>query len=155
MTANKPDADSDFAAKILREHRELKELLTRTRAAIRQPQPDVEPVRQLTGDLYAHLQSHFFHEEEGGYMCEALERAPRLTKQADQLYEQHETLAEMLGELRDFVGRGRPAGARPSDDWWRELAEQFQTFGKQLLRHETDEDALVQEAFIQDVGTCD
>ncbi len=88
-------------------------------------------------------------------MCEALERAPRLSKRAEQLYEQHEMLAEMLGELRDFVRHLDPADVMPTNDWWQELARRFQTFGKQLLRHESDEDDLVQEAFTRDLGTCD
>jgi hemerythrin len=153
MTAE--NLDHDFAEMILREHRELKELLARARTAICEDQRDSQRAKQLIGDLYEHLQSHFFHEEEGGYMCEALERAPRLIRQAEELHEQHETLAEMLGELRDFVQHVGPADARPRNDWWKELARRFQTFGKQLLRHEADEDDLVQEAFTRDVGTCD
>lgn len=145
----------DFFELIKREHGELKDLLSQVRSTIHDQQPDAQQARQLIGDLYERIQSHFHHEEAGGYLGEALERAPRLTNQAGRLHEQHETLSEVLGELRNHVQRTVPTDDLRVDAWWKELTDQFQDFLNQLLRHETEEDKLTQEAFNRDVGTCD
>ena len=145
----------DFFKQIQREHGELKDLLSQVRSAIHDQQPDAQQARQLIGDLYERIQSHFHHEEAGGYLSEALEQAPRLTNQVGRLHEQHETLSEVLGELRNHVQRTVPTDDPRADAWWKELTDRFQDFSNQLLRHESEEDKLVQEAFNRDLGTCD
>lgn len=147
--------DHDFFELIKREHGELKDLLSQVRSTMYGQQPDAQQARQLIGDLYERIQSHFHHEEKGGYLSEALERAPRLTNLAGRLHEQHETLSEMLGELRNHVQQTVPTDDLRADAWWKELDNQFHVFFNRLLRHETEEDKLVQEAFNRDLGTCD
>ncbi len=145
----------DFFERIKREHGELKNLLSQVRSVVHDQQPDAQHARQLIGDLYERIPSHFHYEEAGGYLSEALDQAPRLTNQAGRLYEQHETLSELLGELCNHVQRTVPTDAPGADVWWKELVDQFHVFSNQLLLHESEEDKLVQEAFNRDVGTCD
>ena len=144
----------DLFELIKREHGELKDLLSQVRSVIGEQQPDAQHSRQLICDLYERIQSHFHHEEADGYLSEALERAPRLTNQAGRLLDKHETLSELLGQLRNHVQRTVPTDGPRVAAWWKELTDQFHDFSNRLLRHETEEDKLVQEAFNRDLGTC-
>lgn len=142
--------DHDFFELMKREHSELIDLMTQVRHAIASDIRDPGGVNQLIGDLYENVVSHFHHEEEGGYLSEALERAPRLTESAEKLFKQHESLGELLGELRGLTQK-----RENTDIWWKTLGDSFNNFSRELLLHESAEDALVQEAFTQDVGTGD
>ncbi len=147
--------DHDFFEMMMREHRELIDLLGQIRHALdsaaKDPAAkDAAEVKRLMGDLCDRVRSHFKHEEEGGYFHEALERAPRLTNLAEKLLEQHATLSEIAEKLCWHV-KTEPSEAA----WWKELGEMFDDFSKQLLKHKAQEDHLVQEAFTQDIGTAD
>lgn len=150
----KDNLGHDFFEMIKNEHCEIRGLLSQVQAVLNDKQPKADCAKQLVSTLYERLQSHFHHEEAGGYLSEALERAPRLADQAGRLFEQHETLSEALGELRDYVQQPGPADTLSDATWWKGLADRFQDFSKQLLKHESEEDRLVQEAFNRDVGTC-
>ena len=147
---NQSKLDHDFFEMMKREHSELIDLMSRVRHALESDIRDPGGINQLIGDLYENIVSHFHHEEEGGYLCEALERAPRLSPHAEKLFEQHETLGELLGELLGLAQQ-----REGTDSWWKNLSESFNNFSRELLQHEAAEDDLVQEAFIQDVGTGD
>ncbi len=142
--------DHDFFEIMKREHQELIDLLGQIRHALATDNKDAGEIEKLVGNLVRRMRSHFQDEEEGGYMSKALECAPRLTPLAEQLHQQHATLLEIAGRLSSHVGT--KAGTEP---WWTELAEIFDGFAKQLLKHESQENDLVQEAFIQDIGTGD
>ncbi len=147
---DKPKLDHDFFEMIKREHSELIDMMAHVRRALASDIRDPGGVNQLIGELYERIVSHFHHEEDGGYLSEALELAPRLTPLAEKLHEQHETLGELLGELRGLAQQ-----REDTDSWWKTLSDTFNNFSRELLRHEAAEDKLVQEAFTQDVGTGD
>ena len=152
--------DHDFFEMMKHEHQELIDLLGQVRNALdpaaKDPaakDPDVKDateVKRLMTDLCDHVRSHFEHEEEGGYLHEVLEHAPRLTNLAEKLLQQHATLSEIAEKLCWHVKTEPSEGT-----WWKELEEMFDDFSKQLLKHEAQEDGLVQEAFTQDIGTGD
>ena len=105
-------------------------------------------VRALA-ELEAYLVSHFQLEETGGYMSEALQLAPRYHGRAEDLREQHETLAcEMraLCELAEIIG--------PSREAWSELERRLARFGRELLAHERAENELTSQIFLEDIGTA-
>ena len=94
--------------------------------------------------------SHFCHEEEGGYLSDVLERAPRLTSQAVHLQEQHETLLEEIEKLRLLVHSGME-----SEAWWARIETDFHRFSSRLMEHEQAENRLLLQAYDDDVGTSD
>lgn len=147
---NDQKLDHQFFEQVKSEHAELIELMKLLRAEFNSDIRDPGTVNRLVGNLYEHIVAHFAHEERGGYLCEALERAPRLTEQAKQLLAQHETLNELLGELRNVAQR-----REDSELWWQALRDTFNQFSRELLRHEAAEDKLLQDAFNQDMGTAD
>ena len=42
-----------------------------------------------------------------------------------------------------------------SPDWWEQLEECFNEFSQELSRHESAENAILQEAYTQDIGDQD
>ncbi len=100
-------------------------------------------------ELEAYLVSHFQLEETGGYMSEALRLAPRYHGRAEDLREQHETLAcqmRALCELAEISG--------PSREAWSELDRRLARFGRELLAHERAENELTSQIFLEDIGTA-
>lgn len=59
----------------------------------------------------------------------------------------------MLHEVKE-LSRFASAGS-PSMPWWRELSSRCHEFNKRLMRHESDENKLLQEAHHADIGMCD
>ncbi len=101
------------------------------------------------GELEAYLVSHFQLEETGGYMSEALRLAPRYHARAENLREQHETLAcqmRALCELAKISG--------PSREAWSELERRLARFARELLAHERAENELTSQIFLEDIGTA-
>ena len=96
------------------------------------------------------LETHFRHEEQGGYLKEALRRAPHLITRTDALLEQHQSLSEQVETLRLLAHSGVESPA-----WWSRVESDFQKFASQLLNHEHAENNVIQEAFTEDIGTGD
>ncbi len=103
-------------------------------------------VRELR-DLLA---EHFAEEERDGYLSAALAAAPRFSKLAGTLCEQHgqflERLDHLIARLRD---------SEPTSHYWRASRDEIEGLIFDLRQHEQSENAIVQAAFEDDLGTKD
>lgn len=104
-------------------------------------------ILELFADLECRLPEHFEFEERGGYLSDTLAIAPRLSKRAQQLREDHDKFATWLTKL---VASARRAGTAPRN--WAALAARLHDFTQALRYHELEENRLIQEALMDDEG---
>ena len=107
----------------------------------------VEMLRLLR-KLEQMLPEHFEFEEAGGYLAEALAPAPRLTRRAQRLRGEHSGFSAKLAALAD---RAREAGESPGS--WKALAAGVRKFTYELRHHELEENSLIKDAFMDDLGS--
>jgi hypothetical protein len=134
---------SSFGDHMLRAHAALHEDLQAIKQALGTP---AEARRQLFA-LRAHVLDHFRQEEQGGYMALVLVRQPQQERTVQRLLAEHHRLAVALEELVREA-----AEAAVIDDGFR---ARVWAWAKDLRRHEADENVLVEEAFLRDVGAKD
>lgn len=120
--------------------RALRESIEGLRAAPRGPREELS--RQLC-ELRDQLREHFAQEEQGGYMEEALSRAPKFSALAAELERQHPLLLAEATQLAHL------AGTAPAADLPRFLTR-TQEFCAALARHEGAEARILQTAFNRD-----
>ena len=142
--------EHEFFEVMQTEHKQLTDLLTEIGATVSAQERDKNHVTDLISRLSELVESHFSHEERGGYLKDALERAPRLTPQAELLLDQHAPLQEEVEKLRLLVHSGVESAA-----WWTRIESDFHKFASRLINHEHAENMLVQEAYTEDIGTGD
>ncbi len=135
----------------LEEHRDLLDVMSKIDKALEARTATLAEVAQLLGQLGDRLVKHFAFEEEGGYLGEALLHAPRLVAKANELLAQH---PQMVQFTRDMV-REIDEVEHPSEQWWAETHRKFREFQELLIRHEREENTLVQDAFSTDLGAND
>jgi len=146
--AAEPTTDSSKSPmsddRLFETHRRLQEVIEALHNSCRddlQEDPTVSSaLLQQIAELSRTIDEHFRLEEEGGYMRSALEAAPRYSRLAASLQQQHEALRGRLRHLTEESGDLR-AGIR--------------RFITELEMHEHAENALVQSAFADDVAACD
>lgn len=145
-----PSPEFEAHQKILEGHRALKDLLARVEEALAEKTASIAEVSALLGRLGDQLVKHFELEEAGGYFAEALEHAPRLISRANDLMNQH---PKMTARARELAEAADPEQA--PDAWWQQTAERFKAFQEELLKHERNEDGLIQEVYHRDLGEND
>jgi hypothetical protein len=128
---------------MLRAHAALHEDLQAIKQALSTP---AEARRQLF-TLRAHVLDHFREEEQGGYMALVLVRQPQQERTVRRLLAEHHRLAIALEELVREA-----AEATVIDDGFR---ARVGAWAEDLRRHEADENVLVEDAFLRDVGAKD
>jgi hemerythrin len=136
--------------KIQEEHRQLKSLLVQIEAALAERSGSIETVVDLIGQLGHQLTKHFQTEEAGGYFADALYEAPQLVNRANDLMLQHPKMTKSARKLAE--------AADPDVDperWWDQTTERFKALQEELVKHERDEDLLIQEAYTRDIGMND
>jgi hemerythrin len=104
----------------------------------------------LLAELSNQIERHFAQEEVGGYMEEALSRAPRFSAQAAALLKQH---LELALEVHELLARAQVAGEHP--DLWENLSADVKTLVKKLSAHEAGENRIIEAAFNEDLGLAD
>lgn len=145
-----------FLREIKEDNRELKELLDWGVEHLRPGRPPELPpsrVARTLGRLCDRLAMHFALEEAYGYFEDALDTAPRLSERADQLRCQHSTLFEMARQLADNADQllhDRAPAAR-----FVGVANAFVEFHAAFRQHEAEEEALMLDAFNNDIGCGD
>jgi hypothetical protein len=138
----------DVAEKIKQEHGELRDKLGRIHAVLAVRELEADEVRELLHEFQYALTVHFSDEEESDGFFEGVTRhAPRLAHEAGRLCQEHEHLLHKADELCRFALSGSPSLA-----WWRELNSRCHAFSRQLMRHESAESELLQEAYQEDLG---
>jgi hypothetical protein len=101
----------------------------------------------LIGDIEALLKAHFAFEEAGGHLGDALSVAPRLSQRAAHLQSDHRRLTAAFAELASFARRMGQA-----DENWELVGVKIREFVVSLQAHELEENRLVQEAYLDDLG---
>ena len=96
------------------------------------------------------LREHFAVEEEGGYFADILKVAPRLSRRAARLEQNHKEFTERLERLLALV---RYAADAPGG--WDRVRVGLEGFLQALRAHEDEENELVREAFMDDLGHGD
>ncbi len=96
------------------------------------------------------LREHFAVEEEGGYFADVLKVAPRLSRRAARLEQNHREFSERLEALLALVQY-----AIDARDAWERVTTGVERFLRELRAHEDDENELVREAFMVDLGRGD
>ncbi len=133
---------------LVEEHAQVRDILQQIHNTLALRQSGAQNVTEQLGELKEHVQRHFAHEEEGGYFADVVTQAPRLIAKVDALLQQHSHFVQILDVMRESLRRGST-----SNEWWDGMANQFDEFVRQFLKHERAEVGLVQEAFCRDIGT--
>ncbi len=141
---------SDSLEQIRREHEELRQLLGNVRQTLAKRLATVVNVADQIGKLCEEVETHFTQEEIDGFFDQVVEHAPRLSHDTDQLRTEHVRLREVIRDLSHCASEGDG-----SADWWERIEAQFHEFSKQLMRHETKENELLQSAYTDDIGLAD
>ena len=132
------------------DHREVTAALGDVERALKRPDRGQRKVGQQLERLSELVESHFAREESGGYMAEALARAPRLTSTAEKLLAEHTNLLDDAQKLHILARSGIE-----SKGWWRQIETDFTSLKARLVVHEHAENRLLQEAYSRDIGVKD
>jgi hemerythrin len=139
--------DHRFFEEMQAEHKELGALLRAVQAQLESDDRTKRDTAELVARLADLCGAHFNHEEQGGYMREAVTAAPWLADRVRSLLEEHETLLEAIESLRILVQSGIESAA-----WWKRVENDFHKFAAHLREHEANENLMVQQAFCDDLG---
>lgn len=132
------------------EHRHLREIIFEFRVVLATRDATRRQVAMRLKELTQQVLNHFDHEETGGYFGEAIDTAPQLSERADALLAEHAQLAEKLVALQH-----RADTQISSTRWWHALEQDFNDFMDRFSAHEKAENALLQEAYFDDIGAED
>lgn len=139
---------------LLKEHREVMKHINDLREWVKEigelGVPHFGELGTRLQPLRDELSRHFAEEEEGGYLSVALSRAPRFSREAEELQEQHAQFLKDLNTLIDKLHESEP----PFSSWQQACAE-FEEILTRIRRHEGRENAIVQAAFETDIGEGD
>lgn len=113
----------------------------------------VARLAEMLVQLRNQLAIHFSLEEAYGYFDEPMSAAPHLCSQADLLRQQHEELFDLLRGIAECASRVADDQSQLAEST--RLVSEYLQFHEQLQAHETHENALIQEAFNEDIGVGD
>ena len=147
---NVKSTESEAIESIQQEHEALREKLRHIHDVLAAHDTPGERLSVLLRNLHDALVVHFSNEEFHGFFGEITAHAPQLKSSADKLCAEHLGMLHRASELGRFAAAGTG-----SEAWWRELRAGFQVFSKQLMHHESNENALLQQAYQEDIGTND
>jgi len=132
------------------EHVQIRNQLRELHRVLALQQTSLEEVERLLQELRAGLHQHFCNEEREGFFEQIVARAPQLSRQADSLTHEH---ADMIEELDSILRSTQRGEVQPV--CWRTLALRFEDFMKCLMHHESEENGMLQQAYVDDLGTKD
>ncbi len=128
-----------------RRMREVEALLADSGARRDDPAARRSRLEELFADFEGVLIEHFAIEEQGGYFAEVLAVAPRLSGRVSRLKRNHPAFRRRLTRLRKHIPDPTIA--------WPEVEARVAALLKALADHESAENDLVHEAFMQDLGS--
>jgi hypothetical protein len=135
---------------IQREHDLLREQLGHIHRLLSRHDTPGDQIAAQLQHFHGELIDHFWNEQNDGFFADVVTQAPNLTTQARKLCAEHRAILLKVSELARFAAAGYG-----SEAWWRELKSRFQVFSKLLMRHESDENSLLQQAHQHDIGVVD
>ncbi len=128
-----------------RRMREVEALLGDSGARGDDPAARRSRLEELFADFEGVLSDHFALEEQGGYFAEVVAVAPRLSGRVARLRRNHPAFRLRLTRMRKHIPDPTIA--------WPEVEAQVAALLKALADHESAENDLVREAFMQDLGS--
>lgn len=144
-----------FFQEIKDDNRQLARLIAYCQALFSPPLRRIRWQRRVTAlrRLRDQLAMHFALEDAYGYFEDALDAAPRLTDEAEQLRREHDTLFLEVCELVELAEQA--LYREPTDCTARGLSVRFLAFHRWLEEHESRETALIMAAVNDDIGVGD
>lgn len=133
------------------EHVEMRHLLEHAREELKKchecgSNASAACVHRAMSEMQDHLERHFAREENGGWLEEAVVRAPHLAHRLTELEQQHRPLRERIAHLvkeAETLDGGRESVQK--------VREEFEKFAKQLLVHESYEERVLQQGFNEEL----
>ena len=142
--------DENIVHRMEAEHEDLNGLLQRIQGKMSSlPATDGDLTVLFLG-LRDALRDHFRHEEEEGLFAQIADHAPRLADRADDLCSEH---AQMLREVGSLVEQAK--SFRGNEHFRRLLHDAFDRLRERLIRHESDENELLQRTYGEDIAGQD
>jgi hypothetical protein len=145
-----------FLQEIKEDNRDLRHLLDACAALMARPEPAAIDIKRLAaqlGKLRDQLAMHFALEEAYGYFDDAIDVAPRLSRQAKTLKDQHPTLfvalCAVVEQAEQLLYR------ETTDAVAKRLSRDFADFHSRLQQHEAQEDALIMQEVNEEIGGGD
>jgi hemerythrin len=132
------------------EHSRLRDMLRLLGEGIAEGQTSSERLAELLERARNQLESHFAHEETGGYFEGIREAAPHLSNRLTALEHEHAQFLSLIDQMR-----ARALSHEAADVWRKDCDRLFREFRESFLAHEAEEHDLMQEAYSQDIGDKD
>ncbi len=155
MTEHDKTAISLLMHQLQTGHDELRQLLEEVRSGF-------TACKQVTGaergqclaaavrELQGHIETHFAREEQGGWLEEAVIRAPHLAHRLTLLEREHTPLRQQLAKLVEFVATA-DCVADCTAGRLAQLQKDFDHFVAKLLHHEAEEEQVLAEGFNEEL----
>ena len=137
-------------------HHQLWRVMSELRKLLESPfPPSIEPPRfvRLLEQLRDGIGLHFTLEEACGYFDNPVSASPRLSHESLLLRAQHRALYLEISELVERASRDYDR--KEQADWIRMVAKAFLWFCRRFETHEARENALLQQAYEEDLGGGD
>jgi hypothetical protein len=145
-----PATQSEIVGRIMHEHDALREKVQGIHAVLADPTPNQTEIDGLLREFMHALVVHFANEEDEGFFATIAAKAPRLACLAAQLCAEHRQMLREAEELCRFASAGSP-----SMTWWRELNSRCHAFSMRFMNHECQENKLLHEAHMANMGAYD
>lgn len=148
---SQPSASPSLVAQqVEQEHDALRDLLGAIAKQFSQGPGAARVVADDLSELGDLLGRHFHTEEDAGFFAEIIDRDARFTGEASRLCDEHATMLRDAKSLADRLSAADDAAAI-----WPDLRRDFHELSMQLMRHEGDENRLLQQAYVEDIGSKD
>lgn len=132
------------------EHAQMHHLLGEARAQMKACKINAGGMGACMADTIAQLRTrlaaHFAREDKGGWLEEAVVRAPHLAKRLTTLEQEHAPLMEQLNRLHQDAVK-----LQPTPEATTEFETEFEAFAARLLAHEEAENAILCTGFNEDM----
>ncbi|MFO1093088.1 MAG: hemerythrin domain-containing protein [Planctomycetaceae bacterium] len=144
-------ADAPVLLEIHEEHERLEILIAELKWVLLKPSDThLSIMKELMDELSDLLQEHFAHEEEGGYFDELVEMQPTVSTRVERLRQEHR---QMLAAVANMIRQLRHADSTPL--WFAVIGVEFTDFVQRCEAHQHEENRLVLDGYLRDVGEGD
>ena len=149
MSQSSP-SPSLVAQQVEQEHDALRDLLAAILKRFADGPGAAATVADEMTELCQLLSDHFHPEEDAGFFAEIIDTDARFTGEASRLCDEHVTMLQDAQSLADRVSAGDDVTAA-----WDDLRRDFHELSRRLMHHESDENRLLQQAYLEDIGSKD
>jgi hypothetical protein len=147
---NPDDVNHEVFERVRVEHATLRQRLVEVRSILDDPNASFAAISAQLLGLFDELAIHFYNEECEGFFDEIIQQAPRLETERTRLCEEHVEMLDQTASMARVVGRPESA-----EGWREELRAQFERLCHELQEHERAEQRMLQQAYLEDIGSHD